>query len=714
LRTENPTANGRLSGQSSPTENFLEIIDESFEFARGRALPLGAVLERGGINFSVFSEHATQVILVLYRAGAAEPVAEFPLDPRVNRTGNLWHAFVGGIHPGIQYGYRMRRKDDPVGLPHSFDPAVVLLDPYARGCVRVRQPNTEQPIRRSVIVDTRFDWQHDQPLDCPLADSIIYELHVRAFTKDLSSGARSRGTFAGLAEKIPYLQELGITAVELMPVVEFNEQDNARSDPATHRKLVNFWGYHPLSFFAPHLPYGSELSPDVALRELKEMVAAFHTAGIEVLLDVVFNHTGEGNAGQRASSLRGIDNCVYYLVDSATGEYRDYSGCGNTLNCNHPVVREFILDCLRYWVMEAHIDGFRFDLASILGRGQDGAVLANPPLIERIASDPVLARTKLIAEAWDASGLYQVGSFPHGMRWAEWNGRFRDDIRKYLRGDPGMVPALATRLAGSADLYQSTGRAPYHSINFVTCHDGFTLADLVSYNQKHNQANGEQNRDGASDNMSWNCGHEGSSADRQIVALRYRQIKNFATLLLLSHGVPMLLYGDEMGRTQGGNNNLYCHDDESSWVDWRLVGENESLVTFFRRLIAFRRAHRVLRRGSFASAHEATSIRMDWHGTKLFQPDWSSESRSLALHLSESEAGITLDNIYLMTNAYWEPLSFALPQVARWQWSRVLDTWADPPRDIAEQGSEETLAAQDFYRLQPRSTAVLLAKRREA
>jgi len=718
LQTKILIPSGAVVGEASEENNFLDIISPAFEFARGNALPLGATIQRGGINFSVFSERAAGVTLVLYRVGVQDPVVEFPLDPRVNRSGNIWHAFVGGIDPGIQYGYRMRGSPSTADPINHFDPGVVLLDPYARGCVRAPQPASDssppQFLRRSVIVDTQFDWDHDQPLDHPWADSILYELHVRAFTKHANSGVNSPGTFAGLSQKIPYLKDLGVTAVELMPVTEFDELDNPRTDPTTQRRLVNFWGYHPLSFFAPHLPYGSDQSPEGTLREMKEMVAAFHSSEIEVILDVVFNHTGEGGTDHATSSFRGMDNSVYYLVDPATGEYMDYSGCGNTLNCNHPVVRDFVLDCLRYWVTELHIDGFRFDLASILGRGKNGEVLANPPLIERIAADPILARTKLIAEAWDARGLYQVGSFPEGKRWAEWNGRFRDDVRKFLIGEPGVVPALATRLTGSADLYQSGGRAPYHSINFVTCHDGFTLADLVSYNQKHNEANGEGNRDGASDNNSWNCGHEGPTEQDEITTLRIRQIKNAATLLLLSHGVPMLLAGDEMGRTQGGNNNLYCHDTEVSWIDWALVHKNASLLLFFRRLIAFRKSHRALRRNSFVGDGNSSSIEMVWHGTRLFHPDWCPDSRSLALHLSESEDGIAQDHIYLISNAYWESLSFELPRIGDWHWARVIDTSAATPHDMVAAGDESRLECQDRYTVQPRSTVVLLGKMADA
>jgi isoamylase len=696
------------------SDALLELIDGSFALSRGRALPLGATQERGGINFAVFSEHATGVTLVLFGPGIQDPLAEFPLDPRFNRTGHIWHAFLSGIDPGIQYGYRVARDSGPEILYQRFNPDVVLLDPYARGIVRETlldtRPRSEQVTRRSVIVDTSFDWAHEHPLDYPLADSIIYELHVRAFTQHPSSMVAAPGTFAGLAEKIPYLQDLGITAVELMPIVEFDEADNPRTNPFDQSKLINFWGYHPLCFFAPHLLYGVEQSPEGTLRELKEMVAAFHAAGIEVILDVVFNHTGEGGPGGQTTSFRGIDEPVYYLVDPDTGHYRDYSGCGNTLNCNHPVVRDLVLDCLHYWVTEVHIDGFRFDLASILGRGPNGEVLANPPLIERIAADPVLAKTKLIAEAWDAAGLYQVGSFPEGKRWAEWNGRFRDDIRRFLIGERGTVSALATRLGGSSDLYQSAGRSPYHSINFVTCHDGFTLADVVSYNEKHNHANGENNCDGTSDNCSWNCGAEGPTDCAEINLLRQRQMKNAITLLLCSHGVPMLLFGDEIARSQGGNNNFYCHDNEQSWLDWDGVEKEKDQLRFFRELIRFRREHPALRRDSFVSGSEASTIRMEWHGTHLGEPDWGADSHALALHLVELEHESAVDHIYLMMNAFWEPLQFEVPKIPGWHWTRVIDTSALAPWDIAAPGWEQKLLSQDCYLLQPRSTVLLLGK----
>ncbi len=513
--------------------------------------------------------------LVLFKPGDPDPVADLPFDPAVNRTGDVWHMLVEGLAPGFEYGFRMDRADNEKPEIHRFDRRLVLFDPYARA---LSGPSLWQGAQREaarlgnwrgLLVEAEFDWGQDRPLNRHLADSVIYEVHVRGFTRDPSSGVADPGTFPGLVEKIPYLQQLGITAVELLPVTEFDEADNYRKNPLTGEKLHNFWGYHPLAWFAPKAAYAAGRGAGCQVREFKQMVKALHEAGIEVILDMVFNHTGEGNEQGRTLSFRGIDNSVYYLINETTGEYANYSGCGNTVNCNHPVVRDLIIDCLCYWVTEMHVDGFRFDLASILGRGSDGEVLANPPLLERIAGHPILADTKLIAEAWDAAGLYQVGTFPNFGRWAEWNGKFRDDIRRFVRGDRNMVATLATRLAGSSDLYQSGGRAPFHSINFVTSHDGFTLADLVSYAEKHNEANGEYNCDGDNTNHSANYGVEGDTADPAVPALRDRQVRNFAALLLLAHGVPMIRAGDEMGRSQGGNNNTWCQDNAISWIDWQ-------------------------------------------------------------------------------------------------------------------------------------------------
>ena len=622
-------------------------------------MPFGATPLRNGINFSVFSRNATDVSLVLFCPDDDDPVLELPLDPRRHRTGDVWHALIEGLNPQAEYGYRLWREPNPKPEIHRFDPDRVMLDPWTK--------LVKGGGRRCAIGTDDFDWNYDQPLNIPLADSVIYELHVRGFTMHPSSGATRPGTFAGLIDKIPYLKELGVTAVELLPVHEFDTE-------SAQNGLKNFWGYQPLAFFAPHSGYAGGCDP---MTEFKKMVRAFHDAGIEVILDVVFNHTAAG-------ALTGVDNSIYYLLDRNTGRYLDYSGTGNTLNCNHPVVRDMIRNCLRYWVMEMHVDGFRFDLASILGRGQDGSVLLNPPLLESLAHDPILGGTKLIAEAWDAAGLYQVGTFPAWSRWAEWNGRYRDDVRRFIRGDTGMVPILAQRLIGSPDLYAASEREPYHSINFVTCHDGFTLADLVSYDRKHNEANLEDNRDGADENFSYNCGVEGPTADSSINALRVRQMKNFLALLLVSHGVPMLLAGDEFARTQRGNNNAYCQDNELSWLDWRFAEQNSELLEFTKRLMRFRADHPMLRRRRF----NGEDVCVTWHGVRLHQPDWSWDSRSLAMQISGGA-----DHIYVIANAWTGDLRFELP--GEIQWSVVADT------------AETGLLERSRYEVRSRSVVIL-------
>ena len=626
---------------------------------RGAALPLGATPVAGGINFAIFSQHATHAWLGLFRPGQNKPFEEIALDPGTNRTGHIWHIWLEGLQPDTLHAWRMDMRPNPNPAIHRFDPSVWLLDPYARVLVGGEQWGVASR-RLCGLPGEHFDWRGDRPLNTPLEKTIIYELHVRGYTRHPSSGVSAPGTYLGLTEKIPYLKELGITAVELMPVYEFEEADTDRVNPFTGQRLLNLWGYHPIAFFAPNASFASRQAPGAAVAEFKEMVRRFHDAGIEVILDVVFNHTAEGDERGPTLSFRGIDNSVYYLLDS-NGRYLNFSGCGNTLNCNHPVVRSLINDCLHYWVMEMHVDGFRFDLASILGRGKTGEPLPDPPLLERLAYDPVLANTKLIAEAWDAAGLYQVGTFPAWGRWAEWNGRYRDDVRRFVRSDPGLVPALAERLKGSPDLYARSGRKAQHSINFVTCHDGFTLADLVSYNHKHNEANGEDNRDGADENFSWNCGVEGPTDDPEILALRRRQMKNFLLLLLSSGGVPMLLAGDEFARTQKGNNNAYCQDNEIGWVDWRLADANADLLEFVRSLVRFRRAHELFARIDWATEQARGAARIRFHGVRLHQPDWSHHSRSLAM-----EACWRGERIFLIANAYWEPLCFQLPPDTAW------------------------------------------------
>lgn len=710
-----PPGNAKLAGALLATiESKRAQKKNRFEVSRGHPLPLGSSLRRNGVNFSVFSRHATGITLVVFPSSESEETVEIPLDPRFNRTGDVWHVFVHGVEAGARYGFRAERLPDERSPHHRFDPSQILIDPYCAALsggetwggslhLEVSQASGQGKHRYSMVVDDTFDWGDDQPLNRHLADSIVYEMHVRGFTRHSSSGVASPGTFSAVVEKIPYLQKLGITAIELMPMTEFEENDNPRRNPLTGELLKNFWGYHPISFFAPKAAYAADgRNPRL---EFKRMVKALHEAGIEVILDMVFNHTAEGDERGPTLCFRGLDNKIYYLLDPESGKYANYSGCGNTLNCNHPVIRWLILHSLRYWVTEMHVDGFRFDLASILGRGTDGSVLANPPLLEAIAGDPVLANTKLIAEAWDAAGLYQVGTFPNWGRWAEWNGKFRDDLRRFVKGDANLVPLVATRLAGSADLYQDDGRAPFHSINFVTSHDGFTLMDLVSYNAKHNEANGENNADGSNENHSWNCGEEGPSLNPAVNRLRKRQIKNLAALLLLSQGVPMILAGDEMGRTQQGNNNPYCQDNEISWLDWRLLRQHRDLFRFFQRLIAFRKQHAALRRRTYQDSDEAPDFL--WHGVKPHQPDWGWHSRFLGLQLV---GGNDESDILILANAFEGQLAVELAAPTRHQqWFRFLDTSLAPPHDIRADGKYVRLAKPTAYQVAPRSVVVLVS-----
>lgn len=688
--------------------SVTSVDPQKLEISRGHPVPLGTSILRDGINFAVLSKHAQKITLVLFDSGGYDPVIEIPLNPIENRTGQIWHVYIKGLEQDVRYGYRVDTEEQ--------NDTMLLLDPYAKafsgasqwGKIYVR-PGTssrrpQKNNRRALVVDDEFDWKGDQPLNIPMADSIIYELHVRGYTRHSSSNVKHPGTFKGLTKKIPYLKKLGVTAIELLPINEFEEFEN-RCHPETGEPLVNFWGYNSIGFFAPKASFAYNSRNANQIKEFKEMIKAFHKAGIEIILDIVFNHTAEGNENGPVYNFKGFDEDIYYLKNQ-NGHFLNYSGCGNTMNCNHPIVRDLILDCLRYWVTEMHVDGFRFDLASILGRGQDGEVLANPPLLERIAFDPVLANTKIIAEAWDAAGLYQVGSFPAWGRWAEWNGKFRDDIRRFIKGDTNTVGLLASRLSGSADLYEDDGRAPFHGINFITSHDGFTLADLVSYNEKHNEANGEYNRDGTNDNASWNCGVEGETDERQTNTLRLQQQKNFAALLLLSHGVPMLLGGDEFGRTQLGNNNAYCHDNEISWVDWKLAEKNTDLLRFFSLLIEFRKAHPSLRPVKY-NGHGENSYEMSWHGVKLDQPDWSENSHSIGLLFCNAPDD---QDIYIIANAYWKPLVFELPKLQSGEkWRLAINTALKTPDDIHAPGKEKAGEDQKKVDVQPRSIVVLVA-----
>jgi glycogen operon protein len=681
----------------------------AFRTARGHCRPFGPTPRGGGVNFAVFSRHAQRVHLVLFREGHEEPVAEIPLDPGVNKTGDVWHIFVHGLTPDILYGYRVEGPFAP-RAGHRFNPKAVVLDPYApavSGGHRWGVPDvppgstngngTGRLTRRGRVVLDDFDWEGDVPLNTPMARTVLYELHVRGYTRHPSSGVRHLGTFLGLREKIPHLKALGVTAVQLMPVMEFDELDQTHRDPRTGQLLKNYWGYSQLSFFAPKAAYAAEAGRQV--REFKEMVKAFHKAGIEVILDVVYNHTAEGNEHGPTLSFRGLDNAIYYMLDHE-GRYYNYSGCGNTLNCNHPVVRDLIIDSLAYLAAELHVDGFRFDLASILGRGSNGKVLDDPPLIQHIAQHPLLAGVKLLAEPWDAGGLSQLGKFPAWGRWAEFNGWFRDDVRRFVRGDAGATAALAKRICGSLDLYGDSCRHPYHSINFLTCHDGFTLCDLVSYNQKQNWANGEDNRDGWNDNLSSNCGHEGPSGDGHVNALRQRQMRNFLVTMLISQGVPLLLQGDEFGRTQGGNNNAYCQDNDISWVDWGLAEKNAGLLRFTRMMIA-------LRQERFALSREQFVNRVSWHGTRAGNPDWTGQSRALAFQM---HGGHGQQDLFVMFNAHWEPQRFTLPpHHGQWRWRRLVDSNLPSPDDIVAEKDAVPLWPADHYLMSPRSAVILIS-----
>lgn len=686
-----------------PFEKPLDVLP-------GQSFPLGATVYPWGVNFCVFSKNCERVELLLFdAAGDAAPAHVIPLDPQRNRTFYYWHVFVRGIGAGQLYGYRVHGPHIPEEALF-FDGDKVLLDPYARAIVmgeNYRRAAARQPgdncahAPKSVVVDLRaYDWEGDMPLCHPYAETVIYEMHIGGFTRHPSSGlpAAQRGTYAGVIEKIPYLRELGITAVELLPVQQFDPQDAPRG-------LTNYWGYSPIGFFAPHCAYSAECSPLGPVDEFRDMVKALHRAGIEVILDVVFNHTAEGDHTGPTLSFRGFESRAYYIHDQDPRRYANYTGTGNTLNTNQSIVRRLIMDCLHHWVAEMHVDGFRFDLASVLARDEWGKPLKSPPILWEIESDPVLAGTKIIAEAWDAAGLYQVGTFI-GHRWAEWNGKYRDTVRRFVKSDRDTVPALAARLLGSPDLYV----LPDRSVNFITSHDGFTLNDLVSYNQKHNAANRESNRDGLDANDSWNCGVEGPTLDPEIEALRLRQIKNFFTLLFFSQGTPMILMGDEVRRTQRGNNNVYCQDNESAWFNWRDVERHADLLGFVRGVIAFTQSLAILRQDTFVSVSaEASGPHLIWHGVKLHAPDWGSDSRALACELRHPQSD---EHLYIMLNAYWEPLTFELPPLPEdARWVRVVDTTLAAPHDFTppEAGA---LAPGPQYRVGPRAVVVLVGERK--
>jgi len=702
----------------------LEAPFERGEVQAGSPLPIGGAHQYGdGVNFVLFSRHATRVRLELYRhADDSSPTKVLDLDPARHRTGDIWHVWLRGIPAGQLYGYRIEGPYEPE-QGHRFNPHKLLLDPFARAiaCVEdwdfsaargydsssslsdlsISTVDDAGTTPKCIFTNDHFDWEIDAPPKHSASDTVIYETHVRGFTIHSSSEVAHPGTFMGLTEKIPYLRDLGVTAIELMPVLEFNENESNRLNPITKEKLSDYWGYNPAAFFAPKQSYSVAGPHRRQTLEFREMVKAFHRAGIEVILDIVLNHTAEGNETGPTISLRGIENSIFYMLQEKDRRYyKDFTGTGNTLNANHPIVREFVMLVLRYWVMHMHVDGFRFDLASVLGRDEHGNILRNAPLLESIAEDPILRDVKLIAEAWDAGGAYQVGSFST-KRWMEWNGRFRDDVRRFWIGDDGMMGLFASRICGSSDLYQRSGKGPGSSLNFVTSHDGFTLNDLVSYKQKHNHENGEFGRDGSDANYSDNCGVEGPSDDPAVEGMRNRLIKNFLLTLFIARGIPMLLGGDEFRRTQRGNNNAYCQDNEVSWFDWSLVGKHKEIQRFTRGMIAFRRAHPVLRKEVFY-----TDTDIKWFAPNGGVPHWTDErQKSFACLI----LGRTEPDLFLMFNADARPVDFSIPALPdRRIWRLAVDTSRSAPDDLFEAGREPSTQGQISFRVEPRSSAVLL------
>ena len=679
----------------------------------GLSFPIGATVMPDGVNFSVFSKNSTKLELLLFENGEdVQPSQTIFLDPLNNRTGFYWHIFVPGIKAGQIYAFRAYGPYEPEN-GHRFDQDKILLDPYSKLIFITQNYNRKKAAKRgsnldcamkSVVVETQtYDWEGDQHPRHPFSKTIIYELHVGGYTKHPNSGLidKKRGTYAGLIEKIPYLKELGITAVELLPVFQFDIQD------APGGKF-NYWGYSPVSFFAPHREYSSCQDLMGPLDEFRDMIKELHRAGIEIILDVVYNHSAEGDAEGPTLNYKGLENKAYYLLDSRANEYSDFSGTGNTINANHSVVRRMIMDSLRYWVSEMHIDGFRFDLASILSRDEFGNPLVSPPILWEIESDPVLAGTKLIAEAWDATGLYQVGSFI-GDRWKEWNGKFRDDVRRFIKGDEGSLSKFVARLLASPDLYSHRGQHPELSVNFVTCHDGFTLNDLVSYNHKHNEANGENNRDGHGQNFSWNCGIEGPTDDPEIEQVRLQQIKNFLCVTIISFGTPMLLMGDEVRRTQQGNNNAYCQDNEISWFDWSLVEKNKGLLRFVKLLIAMRLDEDLDETVNLPLSEFLQYRKIIWHGVRLEKPDWSPTSHSVAFTIWTHHDAYVL---HVIMNSYYEDLNFEVPTVqeaADKQWRRLIDTSLDSPDDINRYPNTPSLDMKT-YNVKARSIVILIKR----
>lgn len=685
----------------------LKPIDtvNGFQIRPGFFREFGAVAIPGGVNFTIHTHGATSCELLLFHRKAEEPYAVIPF-PESYKIGFCYSMIVFDLDiEEFEYAYRLDGPyDEKKGL--RFDKNKILLDPYARAVTGQSQwghVNNAQHGYRARVVQSNFDWGDQRHHSIPMEDLIIYELHVRGFTMDESSGVKHHGTFEGLREKIPYLKELGVNAVELMPIFEFDEMRDVRL--IDENELIDFWGYNPVSFFAPNTSYCSSMEYNREGLELKTLIKDLHDNGIEVILDVVFNHTAEGNEFGPCFSFKGFDNNIYYML-TPDGHYYNFSGCGNTLNCNHPVVRDMILECLRYWVIEYRVDGFRFDLASILGRNDDGTPLSQPPLLRSLAFDSILGNVKLIAEAWDAGGLYQVGSFPSWKRWAEWNGRYRDDMRRFLKGDDFLAQTAAARITGSPDLYDPAYRGGNASINFLTCHDGFTLYDLYSYNQKHNEANGWGNTDGADDNNSWNCGVEGETDDPAILALRKRLMKNACAILLCSRGTPMFLSGDEFADTRYGNNNPYCQDNLISWLDWSLLKKNKDLFDFFQYMIRFRKDHPVIRKDLEPSYLGVPA--MSTHGLTPDEINFSGDSHVVCVRFAGyNESTQKEDLVYLAVNSGWFPVTLTLPELPEhYKWKVAVNT-GDPKCQFFHKNSMPTVESKIF--LGERSVIIFVA-----
>jgi isoamylase len=696
-------------------------MNKRFEIRAGFRYPAGATPVADGVNFSIYSQHATQVELLLFAGPRSlQPFQVIPLEPRGHRTFFFWHVLVVGLPVGTCYAWRMDGPDDTALSGLRFDREKVLLDPWARAVSdalwnrkRASEPgdNLETSMRGVVVADT-YDWEDDEPLGCHDPEkAVIYELHVEGFTRHPGSGVRHPGTFLGLIEKIPYIKALGVTHVELMPIMAFDRQDVPPGPEALG--LENYWGYSTHSFFSPHPGYCVAEDASAHRDDFRDLVKALHEVGIGIILDVVFNHTAEGGVEGATINFKGIGNDTFYHLDPMDRRnYRNYTGVGNTFNCNHPLAARFIVECLEYWVREMHVDGFRFDLASVLSRGEDGQPLYHAPVLWNIEFSEALSDTRIIAEAWDAAGLYQVGGFP-GFRWAEWNGHYRDVIRRYVRGDKGLVSEVAMRLSGNSDLYQSQDRSPMNSINFITCHDGFTLQDLVSFNRKHNEANGEDNRDGSDNEYSWNCGHEGETGQASISALRHRQTRNFMSILMLSQGVPMLLAGDEVRRTQQGNNNPWCQNNDVSWFDWDLPEVNHDMLRFTRLMIAFRRRHACLMHRRFLTGQERDGFRfpdVSWHGISLHKPLWDhDDAQVLAFTLGRVRPPD--EDLHIILNMGNGDLEMPLPENPGRHWCRAVDTACDSPQDILEPSMQ--VAQSDLvYVVRSRSVVVFESRRK--